>query len=53
MARSSMTTPNTPERGCAESQPQQRPQLNVPKPLGSPSGWQPRCGWSPTQPRSA
>ncbi len=42
-----------PERGCAESQPQQRPPFSGLEPLDRPSGWPHCCGWSSTQPRSA
>ena len=43
----------TPERGCAESQPQQRPSFNALEPLDQPSGWPRGCDWSSTQSRSA
>ena len=43
----------TPERGCAESQPQQLSSFNGLDPLDRSSGWPRGCGWSPTQPRSA
>ena len=43
----------TPERGCAESQPQQRPPFNGLDPFDQPSGWPRCCDWSATQSRSA
>ena len=42
-----------PERGCAESQPQQRSPFNGLDPLDRSSGWPRGCDWSPTQSRSA
>ena len=43
----------TPERGCAESQPQQRPSFHALEPLDRPSAWPHGGDWSATQSRSA